>query len=336
MRTRTIISLLIAVAALAAAVGVTGCGGSSASGSSGGKLSLVAYSTPQEAYEALIPAFQKTPAGKGVSFSQSYGASGDQARAVVSGLPTDVAEFSLAPDMDKLVKAGLVDSNWDQNKWHGFVTNSVVTLVVRKGNPKGIHDWSDLVKPGVQVIEPNPFSSGSARWNVMAAYGAQLKEGKTPAQAEAYLQQLFKNVAVQDKSARDAMQTFTSGKGDVLIAYENEAINAQQQGKAVDYVTPKDTILIQNPIAVTKDAKPAAQTFVNWLHTDAAQKIFASKGYRPVIPSLVNKSKFPTPAGLFTIDSLGGWDQVMTKFFDPDNGIVAKIEQGLGVSTAKS
>src|SRR4051794_33838326 len=336
MRTRTIISLLLAVAALGTAVAVTGCGGaSSAGGSGGGQLSLVAYSTPQEAYEQLIPAFQKTAAGKGVTFSQSYGASGDQARAVTSGLPADVAAFSLAPDMDKLVKAGLVDSNWDQNKWHGFVTDSVVTLVVRKGNPKGIHDWSDLVKPGVQVIEPNPFTSGGARWNVMAAYGAQIKEGKTPAQAAAYLQQLFKNVVVQDKSARDALQTFTSGKGDVMIAYENEAITAQQKGKDVDYVTPKDTILIQNPIAVSKDAKPAAQKFVDWLHTDAAQKIFAERGYRPVVPSLVDKSKFPTPAGLFTIADVGGWDQVMTKFFDPDNGIVAKIEQGLGVSTAK-
>jgi sulfate/thiosulfate transport system substrate-binding protein len=335
MRTRTIISLLFAVAALAVAVAVSGCGSSSASGSSGGKVALVAYSTPQEAYAQLIPAFQKTVAGKGVSFSQSFGASGDQARAVVSGLPADVVEFSLAPDMDKVVKAGLVDSSWDQNKWHGFVTDSVVTLVVRKGNPKGIHDWSDLVKPGVQVIEPNPFSSGSARWNVMAAYGAQLKQGKTPAQALGYLQQLFKNVVVQDKSARDAMNTFTSGKGDVLIAYENEAINAQQKGKAVDYVTPKDTILIQNPIAITKDAKPAAQKFVDWLHTDAAQKIFAERGYRPVISSLVDKSEFPTPADLFTIDDLGGWDKVMTQFFDPDSGSVAKIEQGLGVSTAK-
>ena len=189
--------------------------------------------------------------------------------------------------------------------------------------------------PGVQVIEPNPFSSGSARWNIMAAYGAQLKQGKTPDQALAYLQQLFKNVVVQDKSARDAMSTFTSGKGDVLIAYENEAINAQQKGKAVDYVTPKDTILIQNPIAVTKDAKPAAQKFVDWLHTDAAQKIFAERGYRPVTASLVDKSRFPTPADLFTIDDLGGWDKVMTQFFDPNSGSVAKIEQGLGVSTAK-
>src|SRR5919204_486786 len=239
MRKRTIISLILAVAALATVVSVSGCGGSSASGSSGGKVALVAYSTPQEAYAQLIPAFQKTNAGAGVGFSQSFGASGDQARAVVSGLPADVVEFSLTPDMDKVVKAGLVDSNWNQNKWHGFVTDSVVTLVVRKGNPKGIHDWSDLIKPGVQVIEPNPFTSGGARWNVMAAYRAQIKQGQTPSQAQAYLQQLFKNVAVQDKSARDAMNTFLSGKGDVLITYENEALTARYHGGQLAWVIPR-------------------------------------------------------------------------------------------------
>jgi sulfate/thiosulfate-binding protein len=327
--------LLLALAALASAVAVAGCGGSSSASGSSTKISLVAYSTPQEAYEKLIPAFQNTAAGKGISFSQSYGASGDQARAVASGLPADLVALSLAPDVNKLVDAGLVDSNWANDKWHGFVTNSVVVFGVRKGNPKNIHTWADLTKPGVQVIEPNPFTSGGARWNVMAAYGAQIKQGKTPAQADAYLQALFKNVVVQDKSARDALQTFTSGKGDVIISYENEAITAQQKGKALDYVVPDQTILIQNPAAVTKDAGPAAQKFLDFLHTDAAQKIYASKGYRSVIPSLVDKSKYPTPKQLFTIDDLGGWTTVTKKFFDPDNGVVGKIEQGLGVSTAK-
>jgi sulfate/thiosulfate-binding protein len=330
-----IAALLLALAALASAVAVAGCGGSSSASGSSTKISLVAYSTPQEAYEKLIPAFQNTAAGKGISFSQSYGASGDQARAVASGLPADLVALSLAPDVNKLVDAGLVDSNWANDKWHGFVTNSVVVFGVRKGNPKNIHTWADLTKPGVQVIEPNPFTSGGARWNVMAAYGAQIKQGKTPAQADAYLQALFKNVVVQDKSARDALQTFTSGKGDVIISYENEAITAQQKGKALDYVVPDQTILIQNPAAVTKDAGPAAQKFLDFLHTGAAQKIYASKGYRSVIPSLVDKSKYPTPKQLFTIDDLGGWTTVTKKFFDPDNGVVGKIEQGLGVSTAK-
>ena len=328
--------LLLALAALASAVAVAGCGGSSSAEGSSKKVALVAYSTPQEAYEKLIPAFQATSAGKGITFSQSYGASGDQARAVSSGLPASLVALSLAPDVDKLVDAGLVSDGWANDKYHGFVTDSVVVLGVRKGNPKNIHTWDDLIKPGVQVIEPNPFTSGGARWNVMAAYGAQIKQGKSPEEAQAYLEKLFKNVVVQDKSARDALQTFTSGKGDVIISYENEAITAQQKGKDLDYVIPDQTILIQNPAAVTKDAGPAAQKFLDFLRTPEAQKIYASKGYRPVIPSLVDKSKFPTPPQLFTIDDLGGWSDVTKKFFDPDNGIVAKIEQGLGVSTAKS
>jgi sulfate/thiosulfate-binding protein len=328
--------LLLALAALASAVAAAGCGGSSSAAGSPNKVALVAYSTPQEAYEKLIPAFQATSAGKGVTFSQSYGASGDQARAVASGLPAGLVALSLAPDVDKLVDAGLVSDGWANGKDHGFVTDSVVVFGVRKGNPKNIHAWDDLIKPGVQVIEPNPFTSGGARWNVMAAYGAQIKQGKSPEQAQAYLEKLFKNVVVQDKSARDALQTFTSGKGDVIISYENEAITAQQKGKSLDYVVPDQTILIQNPAAVTKDGGPAAQKFLDFLHTPQAQKIYASKGYRPVIPSLVDKSKFPTPPQLFTIDDLGGWDRVTKKFFDPDTGIVAKIEQGLGVSTAKS
>jgi sulfate transport system substrate-binding protein len=327
---RIVLSLALVVA-LAAAAG--GCG--SSSGSSGNKLSLVAYSTPKEAYAQLIPAFQKTSAGKGVTFSQSYGASGDQARSVISGLPADIVALSLAPDVAKLVKAGDVSSTWANDQYHGFVTDSVVALVVRKGNPKGIKTWSDLVKPGVQVIEPNPFTSGGARWNVMAAYGAQIAQGKTEQQATAYLGQLFKNVAAQDKSARDALQTFSSGKGDVLISYENEAIAAQQKGLKVDYVIPPQTILIQNPIAVTsKASNPAkAKAFVSFLRTLAAQQIFAAKGYRPVISSLVDKTKFPTPPGLFTIDKLGGWTTVTKKFFDPATGVVAKIEQSNGVST---
>ncbi len=336
---RTVLLLALAALALVASA-AAGCGGSStssASGAGGKKVSLVAYSTPQEAYQQLIPAFEKSGSGKGVTFQQSYGASGDQSRAVASGLPADVVAFSLAPDVSKLVDAGLVAPRWDKNPYHGFVTDSVVVLAVRKGNPKNIHGWNDLIRPGVQVIEPNPFTSGGARWNVMAAYGAQLRQGKSPAQAQAYLGQLFKHVAVQDKSAREALQTFTSGKGDVLISYENEAITAQQKGKGIDYVIPDQTILIQNPVAVTKDSKnaTAAKEFVNFLHSTQGQKIFAARGYRPVVKSLVDSKRFPTPKDLFTIDAVGGWSTVSKSFFDPASGIVAKIEQGLGVSTAK-
>ena len=190
-----------------------------------------------------------------MQFTESYGASGEQRRAVEAGLPADVLEFSLEPDMTKLVDAGIVGSDWNQNQYKGFVTDSVVVLVVRKGNPKGIQGWDDLVKPGVEVIEPNPFTSGGAKWNIMAAYGAQLKAGKSDAEAEAYLAELFKHVPVQDKSAREALQTFVGGKGDVLLSYENEAIAAQQAGEQVDYIVPDATILIENPLAVAKDTQ---------------------------------------------------------------------------------
>src|SRR3954447_10621001 len=304
MNTRliTLLALLVAVPLVAA------CGSSSnasnSGGSGGGRVSLVAYSTPKEAYAALIPAFNKTANGKGVSFTQSYGGSGDQARAVQSGLPADVVALSLAPDVDKLVDAKKVAAGWDKGPEKGMVTNSVVVLAVRKGNPKNIKTWDDLVKPGLQVIEPNPFASGGARWNVMAAYGAQIEQGKTPAQASEYLKSLFHNVVVQDKSARDSMTTFTNGKGDVLLAYENEAIAAKAAGQDIDYVVPDQTILIQNPIAVTANSKNAAKAkaFISFLRSKQGQEIFQSKGYRPVDDSLVDKSKFPTPSGLFTID----------------------------------
>src|SRR5256714_1997388 len=324
--------VLPVIAAALITLAVAACGSSS-----GGKgsISLVAYSTPKEAYADLIPAFQKTPAGNGARFTQSYGASGDQSRAVDSGLHADIVAFSLEPDVTRLVKDGIVDASWNANAHKGMVTDSVVVFAVRKGNPKHLRTWQDLAKPGVGVIEPNPFTSGGARWNVMAAYGSQIAQGRTDKQAEAYLGALFKNVVVQDKSARDALQTFAGGKGDVLIAYENEAITAQQKDIKLDYVIPDQTILIENPIAVTKKAgDPAkAKAFVNFLWTSEAQKIFAAKGYRSVDSSLVDRKKYPTPKTLFNIQKFGGWKPVMDKFFDPQKGVVAAIEQKLGVST---
>ena len=322
----------VALSLLAAALGLAACG---SSGGSAKHLTLVAYSTPQSAYETLIPAFQATGEGKGVSFSQSYGPSGEQSRAVANGLHAEVVNFSLQPDVEKLVKAGLVSPSWNQNATHGFVTNSVAVIIVRKGNPKHITGWSDLIKPGVQVLTPNPFTSGSARWNVMAAYGAQLKEGKTPAQAQAYLEALFHNVVSQDSSARNALQTFLAGRGDALIDYEDEAISDQKKGSPIEYVIPKATILIQNPIAVVGTSNASAQKFVNYLLSPAGQRIWASKGYRPVIAGVAAPGQFPTPAKLFTIEALGGWKAVTKQFFEPETGIVTKIEQSLGVSTAK-
>jgi sulfate transport system substrate-binding protein len=299
----------------------------------GANLSLVAYSTPKDAYADLIPAFQATAAGHGVTFTQSYGASGDQARAVAEGLPADVVNFSLAPDVATLAAARLVRRDWDHQPYGGMVTNSVVVFVVRKGNPKHIKTWNDLVKPGVSVINPSPFTSGGARWNVMAAYGAQLEAHETPTQATAYLGKLFKHIAVQDKSARDALQTFVGGKGDVMLSYESEAIGAQQKGAAIDYVVPRNTILIQNPIAITSFSGHQAEdkAFVRFLLSPQGQTIWAKHGYRPVVPSIFKHSRFRTPKGLFRITQLGlgGWPSVSSKFFDPQSGIVAKIEAGL-------
>jgi len=301
-------------------------------------LNLVAYSTPQPAYVKLIAAFQKTPAGKNVKFTQSYGASGDQAAAVIAGQAADVVEFSLLTDMTKLVNKKLVAADWNANPEHGFVTDSVVSLVVRKGNPKGIKDWPDLIKPGVKVLTPNPFSSGSARWNIMAAYGAQIKAGDSDAQATDYLKSLLKNVIVQDASGSKALADFVGGAGDVLLSYENEAIYAQAKGQAVDYVIPSDTLLIENPVAVTTTTKypVQAKAFVDFLYSQAGQQIFADSGYRPTLPGVTSTvNKFPVPTGLFNIGSLGGWPAVTTKFFDPTNGVITAIEKSNGVATTK-
>jgi sulfate/thiosulfate-binding protein len=300
------------------------------------RLSLVAYSTPREAYGKLIPAFQKTPEGSGVSFSQSYAASGDQARAVSAGLKADVVALSLAPDVDTLVSRGLVDSKWNRQSHKGMVTDSLVVFMVRDGNPKKIKRWDDLLKPGVEVITPNPFTSGGARWNVMAAYGSWLKLGKSKAQARANLLRLFRNVAVQDTSARASLNTFLAGKGDVLLGYENEAIAAQMAGQKVAYVIPRQTILIENPIAVIKNSenKDKANQFIRFLKTPAAQQIFADHGYRPIVKSVLeaNRKKYPVRPGQFTIDQLGlgGWNKVMKDFFDPDKGVMASIERQVG------
>jgi sulfate/thiosulfate transport system substrate-binding protein len=321
-RIRIILPLLLGAAILS---------GAATGANRGVTLTLVAYSTPKVAYSKIIPAFQSTAAGKGVGFTQSYGPSGDQSRAVSNGLNADVVAFSLAPDVSRLIKYGLVAKNWDNGRYHGMVTDSVVVIVVRPGNPKHIHGWTDLTKKGVQVLTPNPFTSGGARWNVMAAYGAQRKAGKTDKQAIAYLVKLFKNVVVQDKSARESLQTFSQGKGDAMLAYENEAIFAKKNGVPLDYFVPRATILIENPVAVVKGSSHTKQAsaFVRFLVTPQAQQIFGENGYRPVLESVAAKFHFPKPSGLFTINQLGlgGWGKVQVHFFDSRFGVMARVEK---------
>jgi sulfate transport system substrate-binding protein len=332
-RTRPANRLIAAVLVLVLAVAAAACGGSG--GGSDDRVSLIAYSTPKEAYAKLTEAFKQTPDGEGVEFNQSFAASGEQSRAVASGLPADIVALSLQPDVDKLVEPKKVAADWKEDQYEGFVTRSVVVLAVRKGNPKDIRRWEDLTRDGIEVIEPNPFTSGGARWNVMAAYGSQTAQGKSDAEAQQFLKDLFDNVTVQDKSARDSLQTFGSGKGDVLLAYENEAIAAQKKGVELEYVIPDQTILIENPIAVTEEGKgnEKATAFLEFLRSEAGQKIFVEEGYRPVLESVNDEKRFPKPKQLFEIGEFGGWSEVNDKFFDPDKGVMAEINKAKGVST---
>ena len=327
---------LAGLLAVGLAIGVAACGGanSSASGGdgSGGTIDLVAYSTPQTLYEeGLEPAFTETPEGEGVAFKNSFGASGDQSRAVEAGLPADVVHFALETDMTREVEAGIVAEDWQDNEYKGIVQNSVVSFVVRPGNPENIQTWDDVASGDVEIITPNPFTSGGARWNIMAAYGSQIEQGKSEEEALAFVQTILENTPVQDASARDALQTFIGGKGDVLLSYENEAIGAIDAGEEVEYVIPDETILIETPFAITEesDDPEAAQAFEDYLYSDEGQEGFAEGGYRPVNPDILaqHEEEFPIPKNLFTIEDFGGWETVADEFFDTESGSVAEIEQ---------
>jgi sulfate/thiosulfate-binding protein len=324
------LTLLAAViAALAAATAAA----------AGTNLSLVGYSTPKAVMGKIIQAWQQTPDGKDASFSQSYGASTDQARAVANGLKADIVFLSTGDDVNLLVNAGLVDSKWNHQGYNGIGADTVVVFAVRNGNPKHIKNWSDLIRPGVQVLTPNPFSSGSAKWNILAAYGAQRRLGKTDKQATAYVQELFKHVVSQDTSGRNATNTFLSGKGDVLITYESEALNARLNGQDIQYVIPRQSMLIELPIAVLKNSanKDLANKFIQYVKGSAAQDLFAQYGFRPVNPAVAKKyaSKFPARPGIFKVDDkiIGGWRHADAVWFDPNKGRMVGIERAIGGPT---
>lgn len=299
-------------------------------------LSLVAYSTPKSVMGKIIQAWQKTPDGSGVSFNQSYGASTDQARAVANGLAADLVFLSTGDDVNLLVDAGLVNSNWNHQSYSGIAADTVVVFAVRNGNPKHIKGWADLIKPGVQVLTPNPFSSGSAKWNILAAYGAERRLGKTDAQATAYVKSLFQHVVSQDTSGRNATNTFLAGKGDVLITYESEAINSRLNGQDIQYVIPRQSMLIELPIAVTKTSSNAAKVnqFIRYVKGDPAQNLFAQYGFRPVVKSVLAKytKQFPARPGIFKVDDkyIGGWRNADKVWFDPNKGRMVKIERAIG------
>ncbi len=346
IRSRAARVTMAAAATAALGVGVAACG-SDSSGSSdstgpqSGEVALVGYSTPTDAYETVLqPGFQGTEDGADVTFTNSFGASGDQSRAVEAGQPADIVHFALGPDVERLVDAGLVDDDWDDGEYKGTYQESVVAFTVRGGNPKNIKSWDDLIRDDVDVLVPNPFTSGGARWDIMAAYGQAIEEGASEDEALEFTKKLLENVTTQDASASDALETFTAGEGDVLISYESEAYRAQDAGEDVDVIVPDSTIKIETKGAVLNDESAlnpgAAQAFEDYLLSPEGQQGFADEGFRPVDPDVLaeNEDKYPIPSGLFTIDDFGGWDQVTEEFFGEEDGKITKIEQDLGVPTA--
>ena len=333
----------LAVAATLVPAVLSGCAASSGSSSDKNSLSVVGFSVLKTANEPVIAAFKKTSAGKDINFTTSYGASGDQSRAVAGGLHADEVHLSLEPDVASLVEAKKVPASWDQTPTQGILTDSEVVFLVRKGNPLGIKGWDDLIKPGVKIVTPNPESSGSAKWNILAAYAhAKEAQGGTDAKASAFVTKLLDNAVALPASGSDALSSFLAGNGDVLLAYENDSIEAKAAGDPVDYIVPNDTLLIQNPAAVTSDANPAAKDFLAFQLSKEGQTLYAQAGFRPVISGVQTTVKgandpsnpFPEVPVQYTIDkTFGGWDKANTQFFDDNTGVITKIISGLNIGS---
>lgn len=316
---------------------LAGCGGGASDVAGGGDqpkadttLTLVAYAVPEPGWSKIIPAFAATPEGKGVAVTASYGASGDQSRGVVDGKPADIVNFSVEPDVTRLVKADKVAKDWNADATKGIPFGSVVTLLVRKGNPKGIRDWNDLLKPGVEVVTPSPLSSGSAKWNLLAPYAFASNGGQNEQAGLDFVNKLVtEHVRARPGSGREATDLFIQGSGDVLLAYEDEAINVERQGKPVEHFTPPQTFKIENPVAVVTSSAHVQQATAlkNFLYTPEGQKLWAQAGFRPVDPAVAAEfaADFPAPQKLWTIDDLGGWSTVDPALFDKDNGSITKI-----------
>jgi len=329
-RWRTAAALAVSAAVL------TACGGGASDVAGGGAsdaettLSLVAYAVPEPGWSKIIPTFAATEAGKGVDVTPSYGASGDQSRAVADGKPADLVNFSVEPDITRLVKAGKVAQDWNAGVTKGIPFGSVVSLVVRKGNPKGIKDWDDLLRPGIEVVTPSPLSSGSAKWNLLAPYAAKSDGGRDRQAGLDFVSRLVgEHVKTRPGSGREATDVFLQGTGDVLISYENEAINIQRQGKPVEHINPPQTFKIDNPVAVvtTTAHLDKVTALKNFLFTPEGQKIWAQAGFRPVDPAVAAEftADFPAPEKLWTIADLGGWETVDASLFDKENGAITSI-----------
>jgi len=323
------------LAAAAALLAACGGGSSDVAGDSGQSdasttLTVVAYAVPEPGWSKIIPAFTASEEGKGIAVTTSYGASGDQSRAVVDGKPADLVNFSVEPDITRLVKADKVAKDWNADATQGIPFGSVVSLVVREGNPKNIKDWDDLLQPGLEVVSPSPLSSGSAKWNLLAPYAAKSNGGQDAQAGLDFVNKLVsEHIRTRPASGREATDLFLQGTGDVLLSYENEAINIERQGKPVEHVNPPQTFKIENPVAVVTSSAhlEQANALKNFLYTPEGQKIWAQAGFRPVDPAVAEEfsTDFPTPEKLWTIADLGGWSEVDPALFDKDNGSITKI-----------
>jgi sulfate transport system substrate-binding protein len=313
------------------------CGGqanpSNGTGNGPVKLILGAYTTPREAYGELIPMFSaqwKEKTGQEVAFEESYLGSGAQARAINEGFEADIAALSLDGDIQKIADAGLITHDWHTPPYKGMVSTSIVAFAVRKGNPKNIHDWADLAKPGLQILTPDPKTSGGAQWNILALFGAALR-GKiagVPANDEKaaidFLKSVLKNVTVFDKGARESITNFENGTGDVAITYENEVLVGKAAGQDYELVIPTSTILIENPVSIVDKyvdkhgTRESAEAFVKFLFTKEAQQVFAKHGLRSLDPEVAKatQAQYPPVKDLFTIgDQFGGWSEAGPKYF---------------------
>ncbi len=321
-----LISLVIWLAAAGCAVPEKSSGGTV-------MLTLGAYTTPREAYsKAIIPEFQrywKQRTGQDVEFQESYQASGAQSRAIISGFEADIAALSLEGDVERIAQSGLIKHDWKKNQHKGIVSTSVVVLAVRLGNPKSIGDWTDLTRPGLKVLTPDPKTSGGAQWNIAALYGAALRgyagSANDPAVAKELLKRVLLNVSLMDKGARESITTFEKGVGDVAITYENEVLVGRQAGRKYDYIIPRSTILIENPVALVDTyvdkhgVREVAEGFIEFLWTKEAQRVFAKFGLRPVDLQTANEveGRFQPTGDIWKIDYLGGWRSVSTELFGP-------------------
>jgi len=350
MRTKKTLGTLTAIL-LTASLSLTACGtadkgtstsatpqataaaGSTTKAAEGGKVTITigAYSILKDSFDQILPKFKeewKKKTGQTVEFQESYQASGSQATAIIQGFEADIAPLSLEGDIQKIAEKGLITNDWKKNPHGGMITGSIAAIGVREGNPKGIKDFADLTKPGVEVLIPNPSTSGGAKWDINAIYGAGLKASeaagkKDPEQAKKLLADVYKNIKVLDKSGADSLTTFDKGVGDAIVTYENELIARIQSGKKYVKVIPQYTTSIENPVAlIDKNVdkhgnREAAQAFLDYLWSPEAQKVFAEKGFRPVDPTIAKQyeKNYTNPPGLFDIKYLGGWDQVNKELY---------------------